>query len=250
MPRKKVKEDQKALPSAPLTNTPEVPQWMPSVPPPPEWQVPQGDSPPARIVAAARELFAKQGFEATSIRDITEAANVNSAMVHYYFRNKEELYHRVLGHEILTVFRAIHEQIEPGTSPGELLVTLPTRVMRVVRANPVWAKLLSREISGGALHLQRVVADLKDAGPLGVRTKAEALYKEAVRRGELRDLPVLYVIQFLLVLGYSGVFFNPFFRVIGGHDPDEERFFNERLRTFDTLIRHALIPEKKPSPKL
>jgi len=222
----------------------------PSVALPPEWELPDKDSPRGRIHSAARLLFAEKGLDVTSIRDITEAAHVNSAMVHYYYRSKEELYRRVLGHEILTVFRAIHEQIAPDTSPGELLVTLPTRVMRVVRANPVWAKLLSREISGGAVHLQRVVADLKDAGPLGVRTKAEALYKEAVRRGELRDLPVFYVIQFLLVLGYSGVFFNPFFRVIGGHDPDEERFFNERLRIFDTLIRHSLVPEKKPSPKL
>ncbi len=220
----------------PLLAVPDIPE---------EWRAPEPRSPRGRILAAARELFAEKGLEGTSIRDITAAADVNSAMVHYYFRNKEELYRRVLGHEILTVFRTIHAQVDPHASPAELLVSLPTHVMRVVRANPVWAKLLSREISGGAAHLQHVVADLKDAGPLGIRTRAEALYKQALKQKQVRELPIVNVIQFLIAIGYSGVFFNPFFQVIGGHDPNEELAFNERVKTFDALIRHALLPENK-----
>lgn len=196
-------------------------------------------------MAAARELFAEKGLDSTSIRDITAAADVNSAMVHYYFRSKEELYRRVLGQEILTVFRTIHAQVDPHATPAELLVSLPTHVMRVVRANPVWAKLLSREISSGATHLQRVVVDLKEAGPLGIRTRAEALYKQALKQKQVRELPITNVIQFLITLGYSGVFFTPFFQVIEGHDPNEERAFNERLKTFDALIRHALLLDNK-----
>lgn len=212
---------------------------------PEEWRAPEPRSPRGRIMAAARALFAEKGIEATSVRDITEAADVNSAMVHYYFRSKEELYRRVLGHELLTVFRTIHAQVDPHASPAELLVSLPTHVMRVVRANPVWAKLLSREVSNGAKHLQRVVADLKEAGPLGIRTRVEAHYKQALKQKQVRELPIVNVIQFLIAIGYSGVFFNPFFQVIGGHDPNEELAFNQRVKTFDALIRHALLPDNK-----
>lgn len=45
-----------------------------------------------RILQAAGPLFASQGFEATTIREITSAAEVNLAAVNYHFRSKEDLY--------------------------------------------------------------------------------------------------------------------------------------------------------------
>jgi AcrR family transcriptional regulator len=41
-------------------------------------------------------LFAKKGFEGTSIRDIASAAEVNVAMIHYYFGNKEMLFKQLV----------------------------------------------------------------------------------------------------------------------------------------------------------
>lgn len=40
---------------------------------------------------AAEKLFAEKGFAGTSVRDIAEAANVNLAMISYYFGSKEKL---------------------------------------------------------------------------------------------------------------------------------------------------------------
>jgi TetR/AcrR family transcriptional regulator, regulator of cefoperazone and chloramphenicol sensitivity len=45
-----------------------------------------------RIVEAAGQLFAERGFEATTVRDICQAAGANVAAVNYYFRDKERLY--------------------------------------------------------------------------------------------------------------------------------------------------------------
>lgn len=44
-----------------------------------------------RILDTAERLFAERGFEATSIRDITGAAEVNLASINYHFRTKQEL---------------------------------------------------------------------------------------------------------------------------------------------------------------
>lgn len=43
------------------------------------------------ILDVAEELFAEKGFEGTSVRDIAGQANVNLAMISYYFGSKEKL---------------------------------------------------------------------------------------------------------------------------------------------------------------
>src|SRR5213595_3553615 len=49
-----------------------------------------------RILDAAESLFMEHGFEATSLRSITAAADVNLAAVNYHFGSKEELFQAVL----------------------------------------------------------------------------------------------------------------------------------------------------------
>ncbi|MDG3010635.1 TetR/AcrR family transcriptional regulator [Rhodococcus sp. D2-41] len=44
------------------------------------------------ILAAAREAFARRGYDATSVREIAAAADVDPALVHHYFGTKEKLF--------------------------------------------------------------------------------------------------------------------------------------------------------------
>jgi AcrR family transcriptional regulator len=43
------------------------------------------------ILFAAERLFATKGFDGTSVRDIAHEANVNVAMINYYFGSKDKL---------------------------------------------------------------------------------------------------------------------------------------------------------------
>jgi AcrR family transcriptional regulator len=45
----------------------------------------------AHILSVAEQLFAENGFDGTSVRDIAQLANVNLAMISYYFGSKEKL---------------------------------------------------------------------------------------------------------------------------------------------------------------
>ena len=58
-------------------------------------------------MASARELFARNGIDKTSIRVIAAAAGVDSALVHHYFGTKQQLF-----------TAAIHIPIDPMTVLG------------------------------------------------------------------------------------------------------------------------------------
>jgi AcrR family transcriptional regulator len=51
-----------------------------------------GSSPKLRILETAEELFAARGLDGVSVRDIADQAQVNVAMINYYFGNKDGLY--------------------------------------------------------------------------------------------------------------------------------------------------------------
>lgn len=55
------------------------------------------ESTPDTLIATARELFARHGYDGTSVRMITEQAGANLGAISYHFGSKEALYAAVVG---------------------------------------------------------------------------------------------------------------------------------------------------------
>jgi AcrR family transcriptional regulator len=53
-----------------------------------------------QIIETAEQLFASNGFEGTSVRDIAQNAGVNIAMISYYFGSKEKLMEAIFVYRI------------------------------------------------------------------------------------------------------------------------------------------------------
>ncbi|OBI51004.1 TetR family transcriptional regulator [Mycobacterium kyorinense] len=77
-----------------------------------------------RILSSARELFARNGFDKTSIRAVAAAAEVDSALVHHYYGTKEQLFTAAidLPFDPLTVIGPLREA--PVERLGYLLPSL------------------------------------------------------------------------------------------------------------------------------
>src|SRR5512147_1850245 len=58
------------------------------------------------ILAAARCVFARNGVDGTSVREVAEAAKVNNAMIYYHFKDKDDLYRSVLA-DSFSVLKAV-----------------------------------------------------------------------------------------------------------------------------------------------
>jgi AcrR family transcriptional regulator len=71
------------------------------------------------IIDAAVELFAEKGFEGTSIRDIATKANVNVAMINYYFGSKEKLFECMVEQKAAYT-RGVLEEIVTDKSLSEI----------------------------------------------------------------------------------------------------------------------------------
>jgi len=104
----------------------------------------------ARILLAAEEVFATQGFAGASTREIAARAGVNISSLHYHWESKDRLYEAVL--------RAVYGRLtevsrEPASPPAER-AELPRgaheasigRVFDYFAANPSVPRLLLRRM--------------------------------------------------------------------------------------------------------
>jgi AcrR family transcriptional regulator len=71
------------------------------------------------IMEVAVELFAVNGFEGTSIRQLAQRADVNIAMINYYFGSKEKLFETLLEQKA-TYMRNRIEAVEADISLTEI----------------------------------------------------------------------------------------------------------------------------------
>jgi TetR/AcrR family transcriptional regulator len=53
-----------------------------------------------RIIHAAQVIFAQKGFEGARVDEIARQADVNKALIYYYFKSKEEILHALIHYAI------------------------------------------------------------------------------------------------------------------------------------------------------
>lgn len=77
-----------------------------------------------QLLAAARGLFARKGLSGTSIRDIAQAAKINSSMISYYFEGKEGLYKACIEEIAQTSLQMAEKVLQPVQSETEFRLRL------------------------------------------------------------------------------------------------------------------------------
>ena len=106
-----------------------------------------------QLLAAARTLFAQQGYDAISIRKLAESAQVNPAMIHYYFGSKEGLYEAMLADTFTPLIERLGAVLASADDPGALR-NFFALYMHTLGANPRMPPLILREVvaEGGRLR--------------------------------------------------------------------------------------------------
>lgn len=110
------------------------------------------------IMHHALELFAGNGFDGTSIRDIAATADVNVAMVNYYFGSKDKLFEAVVTYKAGNI-KGILEELAVNTQLSEIEKMEKIIVIYVNRflSQPGFHRVLYQELlksERGSLHHQ------------------------------------------------------------------------------------------------
>lgn len=104
------------------------------------------------ILAAAEEEFVTYGFKGASMKRVAERAELPRANIHYYYKNKLELYGAVLG-DIVEVWNTRFDTIKAEDDPREALTAYIRAKVMYSKTNPAASRIFASEIIHGAPHL-------------------------------------------------------------------------------------------------
>lgn len=86
-----------------------------------------------KLVDVARELFAQNGIEATTMNDIAQASGKGRRTLYTYFRSKEEVYYAVIEGELERLSECLDEVASLPIDPREKVVTLIYTRLNMIR---------------------------------------------------------------------------------------------------------------------
>jgi AcrR family transcriptional regulator len=187
------------------------------------------------ILDAAAQLFARQGYEGTSMQAVASAAGVKKTLVQYHFRYKQQLWEETVSHvwqqrnQALPVFLGnAHTEL----STLQTMEDLCRYILTFTFANPTWVKIMFQEASTPGPRLDWMVerffsADFADGK--GVVELAQA-------RGVLPDVDPLHLLYTLSGALIYLVNVAPIIERVTGQVPDDDAFIEQYVATLLQIL--------------
>ena len=141
------------------------------------------------ILSAAEQEFVLHGFKGTSMQAIADRAGVPKANIHYYFKNKANLY-RALLENILTTWNEVLSDMTPESDPAEVLELFIRTKVELAYSHPNASKIFAMEIIQGAPYLKDYISiDMR----AWVKEKA-AVIQSWIDQGKMRAVDPTHLI--------------------------------------------------------
>jgi TetR/AcrR family transcriptional regulator len=103
----------------------------------------------AIILNAAKKEFVAYGFKGASIKRIAERANIARANIHYYFKDKTDLYQQLLSH-IITVWNSDYDTLTADEEPKKVLSAYIRAKVMHSKDDPDGSRIFASELIHGA----------------------------------------------------------------------------------------------------
>lgn len=200
------------------------------------------DSTEQRILRAAREEFISQGLKGARMQAIADRANVNKALLHYYFRTKEKLYDAVLQNILATVWTVLRDQFSKNGSADDirsLLRQIVTVYIETLEANPDFPRIMLCEIAEGGKRLPFLIESF--VGSFGdIPLKINQLLLLEMRRGTIRKVEPIHLAINVLGMCVFTFLARPILSMAGRSGAPRIRldgkFYRDRIESIVSLV--------------
>lgn len=100
-----------------------------------------------KIYDAARRIFVLKGMDGARMQEIADEAGMNKALLHYYFRSKENLFKAVFKDIFTKFFSKVKDTLFSNISAEEKLIVFIDNYIDLIATNPYVPQFIINEIN-------------------------------------------------------------------------------------------------------
>jgi AcrR family transcriptional regulator len=195
-----------------------------------------------RILEAAHTVFVRKGTQGANLKDVAQEADVNQALLHYYFRNKETLADTVFEQVASTFIPRIQEAFAADLPLDEKVESVVQKYAELIRKNPYLPFYVLGELNHNPEEMKERVRSMGVAPWAELDVLADQLRAKA-ETGDIRPISAEQFVVNLLSLCIFPFVARPLIEIQFDMDDDEfERFIEERLETVPEFFLNAIQP--------
>jgi len=155
------------------------------------------------ILSAALKMFARNGFDGTSVQDIARLAGVRHPLIHYHFGSKEKLWYAVIDRlfgELRRYFAALNE-VATDLNALQTLKLICRAFVHVTARSPERIMIVRHEIWSSSPR----VPWLLETHIIPIHRIIDAVAERAIAEGSLKPIPPAHFSH--LLIGAATSFF-------------------------------------------
>lgn len=197
--------------------------------------------PREKILAAAREVFTRKGYAASSMREIAEAAGVNKGLLHYYNWNKRTLFQSVFEEAFNSFALRINETFYSDRPLPEKIETFVDQYLELLLKNPHLPGFVISELNR---HPEEFIANIlrqktrPDPTPLLVQIQLEG------QTGRIREVNPFHFFLNLISMCVFPFLARPMVQNLVRIDDDTyANLMRTRKREIVDFVLNALRPD-------
>jgi TetR/AcrR family transcriptional regulator len=155
------------------------------------------------ILEVAEKLFLEKGFAMTSTTEIAKEVGCNQALVHYYFRTKDNLFNVIFEQKFKTFFQGVFEMRTMGNlSFQDKLRHIIETHFDLLRKNPKMPALILNELSRRPDQIA-VLREKLHSLPEKLFAELEKDLQVEIQQGNIRDISLMDILVSMLSLNIA-----------------------------------------------
>lgn len=195
-----------------------------------------------RILKAAEELFLEQGFDKVTTGRIAKLAGCNQALVHYYYRTKDNLFEKIFEQKAAFLFANLLK-VETAELPFEdKLRKMVGMHFYFLSQNPRLVPFVLNEVRGNPERLHSIVDKFRQF-PQSLHRQIEPLLNAEIERGTIRPISAVDLLLTVVSLNIAPFFIMPVLQKAAGMADDavEEILKRRKQEIVETVLARLRV---------
>jgi TetR/AcrR family transcriptional regulator len=198
----------------------------------------------AAILKAAAHEFAEHGVDGARTDTIAREAQVNKALLYYYFKDKQTLYGEVIDGAFSGLKDTVFRVLDSNAPPREKILAYVGAYFDFIASNQLYPRLMQREMmrarEGQSQYIEKIIKNHIQP----IFTRLSELLRQGIAEGEFREVKPEHFVPSMVAMIVFYFSSAPVMQKIVGFNPLARNRIAERRAAVIDIVSAALFRPK------